>query len=222
MDHADEAVEAAPADGIALMRDLEHPLEGIIRRELRVEPGDVGRRDHDVARLAVGEAEDVVQHLLLGARDDPGALGLVDERAQLVGRPDGVPRDHVADAQRTQEQRGGALQHPDGGPQHDGDHLDRPGDERRERLRHMKGQRLGDELAEHHRQVRDDAEGEREIRPGGQQIAEQSAHERLGEGADEDADRRDPDLDGGDDPHGVVHQAQGGARARTAGLRPPP
>jgi hypothetical protein len=44
------------------------------------------------------------------------------------------------------------------------------------------------------------------------------AHERLPDSADQDADRRDADLDGRDDPHRIVHQAQRGPRARASAL----
>ena len=52
----------------------------------------------------------------------------------------------------------GALQHPHDRPQHLRHQLDRPRDERRQRLGAVQRQRLRDELAEHDRQIRDDRE----------------------------------------------------------------
>jgi hypothetical protein len=50
--------------------------------------------------------------------------------------------------------------------------------------------------------------------------AEHVADHRLADRAGEDAERRDPHLHGGDDPHGVVHEPQRGPRARAPGLGP--
>ena len=118
---ADEAVERSarrPGSGCAASSsDLRRAPSP--RRQAGVEPGDVGRRDHHVARLAVGEVEDVVQQLLLRARDHAGALGLVDQRAQLLGAADrrrrrpprAMPNGRSSSARR-------ALQHPHDRPQH--------------------------------------------------------------------------------------------------------
>ena len=61
-------------------------------------------------------------------------------------------------------------------------------------------------------------EGDHERRPARDRVAEQPAHERLGERAHEDPDRGDADLHGRDHAHGVVHQPQRGLRAGGSGL----
>ena len=201
------------------MRPLERQRERLAGGGPGGQPRDVGGGDHHVTRLLAGEVEHVVQELLLGARDHAARLGLVDQRAQLVGAADGVARDDVAHAERPQEPLRGALQDPDDRAQDLGHQLDRRRHPDREPLRAVERERLRHQLAEHDREVGDDAEGDDEPGPVGQPVAEQAAHERLADRAGEDAERGDPDLHGGDHADGVAHQAQRGARARMPVLR---
>jgi len=85
------------------MTTLDEFVERLVDREVRVEPVDVRGRDHHVAGLLAGEVEDVVDQLLLRAGDVAGALGLVDERAQLLGAADALARLDLRDPERPQE-----------------------------------------------------------------------------------------------------------------------
>ena len=210
VDDALEPVEAPAADRVARVRRLDVAVDRVGGRQVGVEPGDVERGDHDVARLAVGEVEHVVQQLLLRARDHAGLLRLVDQRPQLRGVADRLAGGDLADPERAQDQRRRALQDPHHRPQHDRDQLDRARDQHRERLGLLERQRLRHELAEHDGQVGDDREGEHVGRPARQRVADQPADERLGQRAGEDADRGDADLHGRDHAHRIVHQAQRG------------
>ena len=189
---------------------------GRVRRAGRqggVEPGDVGRRDHDVARLAVGEVEDVVEELLLRERDhavlsawstsarSSSALRIVSP-ATTLSIPNGR-RSSCADR---------CSSHTSG-REHPPDHLDRARDQHRERLGAVERERLRHQLAEHDAEVRDDRERQDEADPRRQGVAEELADERLRHRAGDDPERRDPDLNRRDDAHRVVHQAQGGRHA---------
>jgi hypothetical protein len=100
------------------MRSLKDPVQGRLRRQPRLQPVDVERGHQDVARLTIGEIEDVVQQLLLRARDHPGALRLVDERAQFRCRADALARHYVPDLERrAKEDARGSLQDPHRRPQ---------------------------------------------------------------------------------------------------------
>jgi hypothetical protein len=211
-------VERAAADRIAAVRQLGHLVERGLGQQLGVEPHHVGVRDHHVARLAAREVEHVVQELLLRARDDAGALGLVDQRLQLGRAPDPLAGDHVLHAERPQQERRGDLEHPHDRAQDAGDHLDRRRHDGGQPLGPVEGQGLRDELAEDHGEVGHGAERDHEAEPGGHAVAEDVAHDRLADGTGEDPDRRDADLHGRDHAHGVVHQAQRGLRALAAAL----
>jgi hypothetical protein len=69
MHDAHQPVERAAAERVARMRHLDDAIERRLGRQVRLEPADVGPGHHDVARLPAGELEDVVQDLLLRARD---------------------------------------------------------------------------------------------------------------------------------------------------------
>ena len=119
---------------------------------------------HDVARLAVGEVEDVVQQLLLRARDHPGpSASSTSARSSAALR--------IVSPATTRGCRTGAARAPPSpaAPRPpaagDRDQLDRARDQRRERLRAVERQRLRHQLAEHDRQVGDDREGDHEGQP---------------------------------------------------------
>jgi len=113
---ADKVVERSGADGVARMPVLSGLRQGGVDGEAGVQPVDLGRGHHHVGRLEAGKVEHVVQQLLLGARNHAGTLGLVDERAQLLRRADGVSRDHLAHTERAEQDLCGLLEHPDDGP----------------------------------------------------------------------------------------------------------
>ena len=212
-DDARERVEAPAADRVAAVRRGDHPSQGVLAGHPGVEPVDGVRRHHDVADLAVGEVEHVVQEILLRERDDARALRLVDDGAQLLGGADALARHDVPDPERPQQQGGGRLQEGDDRPQEHGHELDRPRHERREPLGAVERERLRHELPEHDGEVGDQREGNDEAHPAGHLAGQEGLDGRLAERADEDADGGDADLHGRDDPHRVVHEPQGGARA---------
>jgi hypothetical protein len=165
------------------MQSLKDPVQGRLRRQPRLQPVDVECGHHDVARLTIGEIEDVVQQLLLRARDHPGALRLVDERAQFRCRADALARHYVPDLERrAKEDARGSLQDPHRRPRGHGDHLHRTRDQRGERFRTVERQRLRHQLAEHDRQVGDERESDHEGQPARQAIVQDVAHPCLWEG----------------------------------------
>ena len=88
----------------------------------------------------------------------------------------------------------------------------------REHLRLLQRDRLRDELAEHDAQVRQDGERDHEGDAAREEV-EVARDERLADRTEGDPDDGDPDLDGRDEPDGLVHQPERGARRPAAALR---
>ena len=80
MRHTDEVLQCPACDRIPAVRKGDRLLQALADGLVRVEPVDVGRRDHHVPRLLALEVDDVVQELLLVAGDHARALRLVDKR----------------------------------------------------------------------------------------------------------------------------------------------
>ena len=172
------------------------------------------RRDHDVARLAAGEVEDVVQQLLLRARDDAGC-SRPRRRARAARRRLRIasPATISSTPNGLRSTRAEPCSSHTTGRRTRRDQLDRPRDEHRERLGAVERERLRHELAEHDAQVGDDRERDDEA----SHVGIASPRRSLTSGSATAPVRMpsggDADLDGRDDAHGVVHQAQRGRRA---------
>ena len=89
----------------------------------------------------------------------------------------------------------------------------------RERLGPLQRDRLRDELAEHDGEVGEDREGDEEADRRRERWLHQVRDQRLADGAEEDREDRDPELDGRDEPHGLVHQPKRRSRAPAAARR---
>jgi hypothetical protein len=190
MDHAVEVIETAVANGVALVRRVDDPIQCHLRRQSGLEPVDVERGYHDVARLTIGEIKDVVQQLLLRPRDHTGPLRLVDQRAQLGGNGDPLARHHQQDAR-------GPLQDPHHRPQRDRDQLDRTRDQHRQRFRTIERQRFGHQLTKHDGEVGDKGKGDHECHPAREPVAQDLPHRGLGQRAEQNADGGDAELRAG-------------------------
>ena len=170
---------------------------------------DLAARHHHLPGAQVAEQEHVLGELALLGVDEALAQALLEQQAQLVL---GVRR--VADLARRRD-----LERPQNEVAHPVEEVDdRLGDavEDAHERRHGEGdadrardrEALGRELAEHHVQERDDAEGEGERKrrrdlfdPAAERLGdrlEQVLEGRLGESAEADAGDRDAELAGGE------------------------
>ena len=101
-----EVVECVPPHRVAAVGRVQDLVQGGAGGQSGVEPADVERGDHDVRGLAVGEVEDVVQQLLLCAREHPGALHFLDQGVQLGRAADRLARHDLVDPERSQQHAG--------------------------------------------------------------------------------------------------------------------
>ena len=100
--------------------------------------------------------------------------------------------------------------------------VERNGQHDRDALRPLQCDRLRDELAEHDGEVREDRERDRERDAGRERWLEEVGEQRLADGADEDGEHGDADLDESDEPDRLVHQAERRLRAAPAARAPSP
>jgi hypothetical protein len=200
---------------------------------VEVDPVDVRARRHDALHGAVAEAQHPGDHLALVGLDHArglclghdGADLLLGHRALAFG---GLPHEAEQQPGRGVEQR---------------DERARDARHERHRRRHRAGDALralqrevlGHQLPDHHGQIGDHHDDEAVadgLRGGvrnadalekpGQALAERGARE----GAGQDADQGDADLDGREEPAGILRQREGSRGAGTAlvghGLEPDP
>ena len=111
MQDPDEVIERALADGQALVGgpELSRSRDSPTVRLASSQSTSAGRHHH-VGCLTLGEVENVVDQLLLGARQNSGALCLVDDLAQLLDAADRLAGDDLLDSERPQQERGRALE----------------------------------------------------------------------------------------------------------------
>jgi hypothetical protein len=142
--------------------------------------------------------------------DRPGRRGLLDQLLQLLGR-EAAFRERRAVAENAKDGIRARREEP-----HERRHHLRKGEQdgRNEKgvpLRAAQGERLGDELAEHERQIRDDRDGEREREPVGvipddgntaQEGLDVSGEAPPAERAGRRADDGDADLHRGEEAFG--------------------
>ena len=102
------------------------------------------------------------------------------------------------------------------GAEHAREHVDRHRERDREHLGLLQRDRLGDELAEHDAEVREDGERDHEGDAAREEV-EVAGDERLADRTEGDPEDGDPDLDGRDEPDGLVHQSR--ARCARRGCR---
>ena len=118
----------------------------VVRRRRRLEPDDLGARNHHRADLAVVEAEHVAHHLVLLRLDHAGVEPFFEAGGDLllghaaVGRAAHAEQRSIASVHHGQQ--------PDERPRDQRQPLHRPRDQARDRLRVHLAQALGHQLAE--------------------------------------------------------------------------
>ena len=203
VDHADDPVERAVAQGEAGVAALPRDLEVGLERLLGVEIDHVGPRHHDLPRHAVGELEDVVQQLALAFRQ-AGRVPRGEQAAQLLLVLGQLPFGHRLDADHLEDRVGAVVEHPDRRVGRLVEALHGHGNPQGGVLGLADGERLRRQLAEHDVQNRDGHERH------GQRHGVDQARPGAGDQADHRLD--DPDERRFADP------AQGQARQGDAEL----
>ena len=174
---------------------------------------DVGPRHHDLGDLLRGEVEDLVEHLLLGLLELTDVLRRGDRVTDVLTRVREHPRGCGLDAQQTEHGVRRHLQQPHDRMRQTAEEVERDGEHDGERLRLLQRHRLGHELAEHDREVREDREGDQEAHARRQRRLHQIRDQRLADRTDEDREDRDAELRARDEPNRLVHEPQGGSGA---------
>ena len=217
MEDAGDIVERLAVDGVARVRRLENCSQRLRGCQRDRDSNHVGARDHDVDGLLLGEVEDLVEHLLLGRLDLTRVLGGGDGLPDVLAGEGDHSRRRGLDPHQAQHRVRRVLQDPDDGREHTRDDVEWNGKRDGDPLRLLKCDRLGDELTDDDRQVGQDRERDHVGDPARQEL-EIPRDERLADGAECDAEHRDPDLDGRDEPHRLVHEPERDHRGAATGL----
>ena len=190
---------------------------------VHVEINDFAARHHEGGDLPVVEAENVTYHLVLVMLDNSGIGSFLQHHVQLFLGHRLASR--ILDAKEPQGELGRAGQKHHERFRHGCQHHHRARSYAGQRLRVDLGQTLGDQFAHHDGKIgnRDDHQAgggvPRSRRRHAQRLQPFAKRFCQGGFADnpvEDADRRDPDLNGRQERVRVVTQLQGRARSLVA------
>ena len=206
----------ASVDRVARVGRVDHRRERLGRRKLDGEGHDLGPRDHHVVGLLVGEVEDLVEHLLLRLLD---LLGLRHDQADVLLRVHRHPGRRRLDAEEPRDPVRRPLQHPHERIRDPPQPVERHGKPEGQALGALERDRLRHELAEHDAQVGQDQERDEEGDAARDPVVEVAREQRLAQGTEQDPEHRDPDLDRGDEAHGLVEQPERRPRPAVAALR---
>ena len=212
MQDPDDVVERLAVHRVARVRRVEHRLERLLRRQRDRDRGHLGARHHHVGDLLVGEVEDLVEHLLLLVLD-LALLGRAREQHPQLGlRVSLALGARRLELERTQDHLGRPLEQPDQRPEHDEEHADGARDPEGGALRVPERDPLGNELADHHVQVRDHEQREHDGEERRHDRVEAVGEHLLAERADRQGRDRHAQLHRGDEPRRVTGDAEHAAR----------
>ena len=210
---ADDLVDGVTVGRVARVGRVDDGVQALLGREVDRDHHDLGLGDHDVVGLLVGEVEDLVDQLLLDLLDAARLPALGDDHPDVLLGVGVHARGRRLDPEQLRDRIRGHLEQRDNRLCTAREQLDRRREPDRESLCPLERDRLGHQLAEHHAQVGQDHEREREGEARRQDRVEVALEQRCPDGAHRDAEDGDADLDGADEDDGSVHQAQRGARA---------
>ncbi len=202
-------------------------VEHLVERIIDVDRADADARHHHLVHALLGELDDPVDHLLLLLLD-AALLGTgLHQQLQLLGREVAALRPLGA-AQQADEQRADAGHEPHDRREEGLDEADRAGHQERQALGEVQRHGLRHQLADDDRGQRDDErdhhEGDGVGRRGAQvdqrdaleQVAEAIGEARGANGAGQEPEEGDRDLDRGQEAAGFVGQASGRSRGAAA------
>src|SRR3546814_1806499 len=100
VDDTDDLVDVAATDQEAGMSAVVDLAPDLVRRVGGIEPDHVGARRHDGADGSVGQAQNALDHLPFGRREDSPAGALGDHRTDLLlGHAFGRSEEHTSELQ---------------------------------------------------------------------------------------------------------------------------
>jgi hypothetical protein len=192
-----------PVTGVAGVRLVEHVADRVGEHGVGGEELDLGPRHHHLVELAVRRAEHVGEHAALLGVQLPVRAHHV---AQLLLGDLVAPGPRVQ-AEHPHDDVGRRRQQPDDRARQCGHAVERRGDQQRDPLAALQGQPLGDELAEHQRQVGDEGrhgderDGARDWHtPRDEHLAQRLRQGRPAVRGGEEPREGHPDLHGREEP----------------------
>jgi hypothetical protein len=225
-DHAERLVDSAATDQhllVAAFVQLAPHLLGVVAG---IEPVDVQARGHDVADAAAAEIEDAIDQFVLRPAQQPGFLAGGHQQFDFLGRVQRLLAGAGLEPDRAQHEVAQAVEHHDGGFQHEREQHQRAHAPQRRAFGALQRQALGCELAEHDVERGDGGERDRDgdrvragrrerTRPSRQQRLDQVRQRRLAQPAQRQRRQRDPELGRGQVGVEVLERAfqRGGVRA---------
>ena len=160
---AQQLVELAAADRVARVAAGAHRVPDRLAVVGRVEPDDVAARHHDAAHRAVRQAQDALDHLVLGGVEDAGVRAFRDHRADFLLADRRVV--FFGSPSSAHDELGHVPQHPDQRRAQERERFHRPRERRGDFLGVGQRPALGHQLADHDGQEgdadHDDAVGRR-------------------------------------------------------------
>ena len=208
---------------------FDHAGQGFVELQVGGQGKNVGPRDHDFADGDVVEFDGRVNHffLELGNLAELAAGG--DDEFEFVGRVDGATTPRVMGAEESQNQAAGAAHKEEDGAGDGEENLHGGGDGEGDLLGALQGQGLGNEFAEDHVHVGDQAEGDDDgdgvgvdgrVRHAVDELHafHQAGDHWLADPAEGEADHGDAELNAVDDFVEMLVQALDDARADASSL----
>jgi hypothetical protein len=197
-------------------------LYGLSARRLRisvfalvqVEQVDVLAMGHDGADTLLVEAQHIGDDGLLAGVEDPAFGTLAHQHLDLVVGDRRLLR--VARSKQAQQQVGRRREQPYQGARQSREQVHRWRNQRSDTLRCQQAETFGYQFADHDREIGQHGDDQRQWRCAGvvcerlehaQPFGQWNGQRRLADGAAEDADRGDADLDGGKKNRGLVTAA---------------
>ncbi len=225
-DDACGAIAVAGGDGeIGVIADHDLVPDLIVGVGL-IEPDDLGTRGHDLADGQAIEFEGLVYDLAFDAVEGAGAKSFLHEAADFLLGDRGLGFGFETGC--GEEALGGAGEEGDQGRRDRGEETHGSSDDAGHPFRVAEGDLFGDEFAEDEREVGDGTDNEGEgylVGVGGEGFVAGDEDREFGsqggpaEGAGDNADEGDADLDGGEETIGGFGELQCGACPEVTGFR---
>ena len=194
-------------------------------RVLKIDPHDVGARRHDRAHRPVAKPQHGGDHAPLVALDHARGRSFGDQRLDLFFR-DGRLLAGVA-ADEAEHEPGRGIQQPDDGRGDAREHVHGRRDGARDPLGIAQREILGNQFADHDREIGDQPDHDGVADCGRREraqpvfakcVGEHVGQRRAGKHAGENADHGDADLDGRQEAARILGQPEGDRRAAPAVL----
>ena len=192
-------------------------------RVVDIDPVDIGAGRHHATHRPVAQTHHAGDHLAFIRLDHAGRFCLGHDGLDFLLGHSAVGLCRLAD--ETEDQLGRGIEQPDNGSTDPGDQRHQGRHRTGDPFRAFERQVFGHELAHHYGEIGDGPDHKavaerlgRALRHalGEQDLREALAERRTGEGAGQDADKGDADLNRRQEPSGILGQFEGGGSARAS------